>query len=145
MTPATHNLFSEGDFALQLQAQRNKLQEIDETEAAESRPADSRSELMDNIKSQNFKLRRLSINPFDRKAIVARPKRAWTRQPPRSWRKRSNDASPWRETATTRTCLTTTTTGSGYLRRQRALLQGAEPSNEGVKRHSYWRCLIILR
>ena len=72
MTPATPNLFSEGDFALQLQAQRNKLQEIDETEAAESRPADSRSELMDNIKSQNFKLRRLSINPFDRKTVVAR-------------------------------------------------------------------------
>ena len=72
MTPATPNLFSERDFALQLQAQRNKLQEIDETEAAESRPADSRSELMDNIKSQNFKLRRLSINPFDRKTVVAR-------------------------------------------------------------------------
>ena len=70
--PATPNLFSEGDFALQLQAQRNKLQEIDETEVMESRPVDSRSELMDNIKSQNFKLRRLSINPFDRKAVVAR-------------------------------------------------------------------------
>ena len=71
-TPAAPNLFSEGDFALQLQAQRNKLQEIDETEVLESRPADSRSELMDNIKSQNFKLRRLSINPFDRKAILAK-------------------------------------------------------------------------
>ena len=56
---------------MQLQAQRNKLQEIDETEVLESRPADSRSELMDNIKSQNFKLRRLSINPFDRKALYA--------------------------------------------------------------------------
>ena len=70
--PATPSLFSEGDFALQLQAQRNKLQEIDESEVLESRPVDSRSELMDNIKSQNFKLRRLSINPFDRKAVVAR-------------------------------------------------------------------------
>ena len=45
---------------------------LDETEVMESRPVDSRSELMDNIKSQNFKLRRLSINPFDRKAVVAR-------------------------------------------------------------------------
>lgn len=71
-TPAAPNLFSEGDFALQLQAQRSKLQEIDETEVLESRPVDSRSELMDNIKSQNFKLRRLSINPFDRKAILAK-------------------------------------------------------------------------